>query len=138
MTPEAFKLKGEDWDEVTPTGNPTRLTEAVPENPFCGIKLRLTDAVELGDIVKVDGLASIENDGGGGGGGDELPPPQLISPTIRISSADEMTALRTFIIEVFPGRVQRRVPSYTSSSIVSVEWLPSDASTFAYVGPESI
>lgn len=102
MTPEAFKLKGEDWDEVTPTGNPLRLTEAVPENPFCGIKLRLTDAVELGDIVKVDGLAPIENDGGGGGGGDELPPPQLISPTLRISSADEMTALRTFIIEVFP------------------------------------
>lgn len=101
VTPEVLKLKGEDWDEVISAGNPLRLTLAVPENPFCGIKVTPNDAVELGDIAKVDGLVPIENDGGGGGGGDEPPLPQLLTPATRTISADKVTALRMFPIRVY-------------------------------------
>lgn len=96
-----LKLKGEDWDEVIPEGNPLRLTLAVPENPFCGIRLTLNEAVELGDTISVSGLVPIENDGGGGGGGDELPLPQLLTAATRTSSANKVTAFRMLTIRVF-------------------------------------
>jgi hypothetical protein len=119
VIPEAGKLKGEDLDPVTPDGNPARLTETIPENPLCGTRLRFIDAVELADIVKLDGLAPIENDGGGGGGGEELPLPQLPRPTTRISSAGEMTALLTFTIDVPPAKSDDVFKIHNAFSVVA-------------------
>jgi hypothetical protein len=102
FTPEVARLNGEDLDDVTPVGRPLRDTETLPENPFCGTKTSLIDAVVLGAIETADGVAVIVKEAvGGGGGGEELPPPpQLLRPTLRITRRKGTTAPRILAKDV--------------------------------------
>ena len=79
---ELDKLKGEDGEAVTPMGKPERFTVTVPENPFCGVSVKVVCALVLADREIKDGLAEIEKPDGGGGE-ELLPPPQPMEEAIR-------------------------------------------------------
>jgi len=95
----ADMVNGEAGEIVVPVGSPVTLTDTDPENPFSAVTDTWATSTPPGGTVADVGDTDRAKSGGGGRG-DELPPPQLFSPAIRISSADEMTALRTFTIEV--------------------------------------
>ena len=93
--PEAVNVNGDDGDAVIPAGKPERLTETVPENPFCGISIRLIVVMALGEMETLVGFAAIEKLGGGP---EEPPlPPQPDSKSARAIALTPVVIIRANI-----------------------------------------